>query len=136
MQDFAVTLFSFALMCVAIGVMLRKAGFSLWWLLLFPLFPILVSIIAFLRWPILDEIARLRLLAGEATQSDIDAVMRRAVKAEHLGQSELALRLFQLLAERGIDAEAVRYAEQSIERLRTALQESRPSGNPYASPST
>jgi hypothetical protein len=118
----------------ATGAILRKCGMSLWWLALALFPPLLLLLIALRRWPVHEEISRLRWNCGEGTQEDIDVVMRAAIKAEANGDWPRAKHLYELLARfAGCDEETLAYVRG---RLSTPIEAIASTNNPYRSPSS
>lgn len=76
---------------------------------------VIVSIVRAFR--VGRELSRLRVIAGEFTESDIDTVFRHALSLERSGSREQALRLFQLVATHSTDPESVRLARESMHRM-------------------
>ena len=63
------------------------------------------------------ELSRLRVLAGEFSESDIDVIFRHALSLERGGHASDAAKRFQLVAEHSNDGENARLARESIRRI-------------------
>lgn len=96
---------------------LRKAGFSKWWVvaLLFPysflLFPLFL---AFRQWPIHRELSYYRLLAGQGNDDDAQEVLERGMRLMVKGERDKALYCFNQVALHFKDKPAGRDAEIQI----------------------
>lgn len=119
---------------VAAGVILRKCGMSLWWLALALFPPVILLVVAVRRWPVHEEVARLRLCCDEGTQADVDMVMRAAIKAEGNGDWPRAKSLYELIARfAGSDEETRSYVQG---RLNAPIEAIASTNNPYRSPAS
>jgi hypothetical protein len=63
------------------------------------------------------ELSRLRILAGEFAESDVEEVFRQALALEGSGRRDEAAKLYQLVAAHSSDADHVRLATESFQRV-------------------
>lgn len=68
------------------------------------------------------ELSRLRILAGEFAESDIEVIFRQAVSLEGSRRRDEAEKLYQLVATHSNDADNVRLASESIRRINEPAQ--------------
>ncbi|MGI9428432.1 MAG: hypothetical protein ACR2NM_07235 [Bythopirellula sp.] len=68
------------------------------------------------------ELSRLRILAGEFAESDIEVIFRQAVSLEGSSRRDEAAKLYQLVATHSNDADNVRLASESIRRINEPAQ--------------
>ena len=66
------------------------------------------------------ELARLRIMVGEFSETDIDTVFRHAISFEKLGNYEKAVELLHLVADNSTDSENVRLARELLDRIAAA----------------
>ena len=79
----------------------------------------IIVVIAFLRREnrLKRELSRLRVIAGEFTETDIEIIFRHAIALERSGDGERAARLFQLVETHSADNDNVRLARESLQRI-------------------
>jgi len=137
MLEPVVAIATFIALVVALVTIVRKAGYSGWWVLLGPV-PVvgvvMFVVFALCRWPIYKEVVRLRVMTNTANEQDYNSVLSMAVSAERKGDSAIACSLFGLLVSNCDDEEIRSYAKQRIDHIRAMELMRRGSENPYSSP--
>ncbi len=100
MLDLLLYLLTVAVCLGVTAVIFQKAGYSRIYALLM-LIPVanLVCLVVFAAsdWPILREVSRRRLEAGEATEADAERLRAYAVKLDQRGAWDSAVRLYDLI---------------------------------------
>ena len=137
MEDIIITFATIAAFVAAFVVIIRKAGYSGWWMLIAivpPVNIVMLLVFAFRQWPIQRELARLRVIAGSAIQADFDSLVTEAVSADQTGEWIHAVHLFELVASKSPGDETRAYATDSIERIKEKIGAQQIPDNPYAAP--
>lgn len=94
----------------------------------------MLLVFAFRRWPIQEELVRLRAMTDTASDADFDALLSQAVSTEKKGAHAQAAELFELIVAKTPDLEMKAYAADSLKRLKGQPNPRQISDNPYEAP--
>ena len=67
--------------------------------------------------PVVSDVAKLRVMAGDFSESDIDNVFRLAIQLESRGNAAMSAQCFRLVATNSADTEKIRLAKECLRRL-------------------